>query len=267
MSKRLIVIKLGGSVITDKEKSQPTLRTAVIKDLARQIKTIYKSGKIKLILVHGAGSFGHPIAKKHELHKGMITIKQKLGFCLTDHKMLELNSIIMANLLKQAVPAVSIPPRAFIIQSESFLQKFDYSLTDRYLRHNQIPVLFGDVVLDDKWGCSIISGDTIVTYLAQKLRASKVIFLSDVDGIYDADPKKNPQAKLISKINNKNFKEILRGFTANNPDDVTGEMQGKVMAIRSNLKGILVIIANGLKPGNLLSASVQGKVGTKLQFD
>lgn len=267
MIKPLIIIKLGGSVITDKNKTVPTLRTAAIKELSKEIRDLYKSGFYQIILVHGAGSFGHPLAKKYSLHLGMETEKQKYGFCLTDQKMLELNSSIMNYLLQFHVPAVSLSPRSFIQQSAGKLKDFNYQLIQSYLKQSHMPVLFGDVVLDDKWGCSIISGDTIIPYLAQKLKASQVIFLSDVDGIFDSDPKKNPKAKLISEVNNTNFKQVFKGLSLSGRDDVTGEMQGKIMNIKENLSGIGVSIVNGLKTGTLLKALNQQQVGTRIYLD
>ncbi|MBU3957417.1 isopentenyl phosphate kinase family protein [Patescibacteria group bacterium] len=266
MKQQLLLIKLGGSIITDKNKSLPTLKTSIIKRISQQLKNIYQSGKYQIILIHGAGSYGHPLAKKYNLHLGMKTREQKCGFCLTDHSMLRLNSIIMDYLLQASIPAVSLPPRSFITQSGGKLQDFNYHLIKSYLAQNQIPVLFGDVVLDNKWGCSIISGDTIVSYLAKNLKADLVIFLSDVDGIFDSDPKKNPKAKLIPEVTDKNLKQVLQGLTTNNQNDVTGEMQGKIMAIKNNLAHIPVYIINGLKAENLAKTVEQVQVGTKLLF-
>lgn len=266
MKQKLLIIKLGGSIITNKNKPLPTLRIPIIKQISRRLKNIYQSGKYQIILIHGAGSYGHPLAKKYGLHLGMKTREQKYGFCLTDQSMFKLNSIIMDHLLQACIPAVSLPPRSFIKQSVGKLKDFDYQLIKLYLAQNQIPVLFGDVVLDDKWGCSIISGDTLVSYLAKNLKADQVIFLSDVDGIFDSDPKKNPKAKLIPEVTDKNLKQILQGLTANNQNDVTGEMQGKILTIKENLTHIPIYIINGLKAANLVKAVEQDRVGTKLLF-
>lgn len=266
MKNNLIIIKFGGSVITDKNKSKPTLRTSVIKELSKQIQYLYQSKKYQIILVHGAGSFGHPLAKKYGLHLGMETEEQKYGFCLTDQKMIELNSSIMDYLLQSHIPAVSLSPRSFIKQSSGKFKNFNYQLIQGYLKQNQIPVLFGDVVLDNEWGCSIISGDTIIPYLARKLKANQVIFLSDVDGIYNCDPKQNPNAKLITEVNNKNFQQVLNGLSSSGRDDVTGEMQGKILNIKEMLSGIDVFIINGLKKDRLLKVLREKKIGTRLRL-
>jgi len=247
MKKRLLIIKFGGSVITDKNQIKPMLKLSVIRNLAKEIGNLYHSKKSQIILVHGAGSFGHPLAKKYNLQKGMKTEEQRYGFCLTDQKMIELNSFIMQELLNFKIPVVSLPPRSFVKQAKGKFLGFNHQIVKSMLKQNIMPVLFGDAVLDDSYGCSILSGDTIITYLA-------------------SDPKKNPHAKLIPEVTNKNLKQVLQGLTINNRNDVTGEMKGKIMAIKKTLPHIPASIISGLKPQNLVKAVEQHQIGTKLLF-
>ena len=153
-------------------------------------------------------------------------------------------------------------------QSASNFTGFDVKIIKEYLANKQLPVLFGDIVTDNQWGCSILSGDTVITYLAQKLSAEKVIFLSDVDGLFAQDPKTNPKAELIPTINDENIHNVLSSLKVRESKrlDVTGEMYGKVMSIRKNLRGIEVIIANGLKKYSLSKALVKNGRQTRLYF-
>lgn len=263
MKTKLIIIKLGGSVVTKKDSKIPQVRNSVITRIAHEIKQLSQE-KYQFILVHGAGSFGHPIVKKYNLHLGMKTDEQKLAFSQTQQNMLKLNSIIMKHLLEANISATSFPPHNFVVQSAGKLNYLELGMIKKYLVNNQIPILFGDMVLDDKWGCSVLSGDTIVSYLAKKLKADQVIFLSDVDGISDSDPKKNPQAKLIPQITNKNLKQVLKGLTPTERVDVTGEMQGKILAIKRDLSKIPVYVINGLKDDTLSKAVRQNDIGTRL---
>lgn len=266
MRKKLLIIKLGGSIITEKNSSIPKIRTETIKNLSKEIKQILDSKKYQIILIHGAGSFGHPLAKKYNLHLGMKTDEQKYGFCLTDQKMMELNSLITKDLLNHAIPAISLSPRSFIQQSAGKLLNFSTQLIENYLKKNFVPVLFGDAILDDKLGCSILSGDIIISHLAQKLHADKVIFLSDIDGVFDSNPKINPQANLIKKISNENIIQILDSLTVHNLSDVTGEMKGKILSIKENFKDIPTYIINGLKKDQMTRCLTEQQVGTKLSF-
>lgn len=264
MKPQLLIIKLGGSVVTYKDSSIPKARNKVIRSLAQEIYHLGEQKKYQFILVHGAGSFGHPIVKKYNLHLGMQTDEQKLAFSQIQQNMLKLNYIIMKYLLEANISATSFPPHNFVIQSAGKLNYLELGMIKRYLDNSQIPVLFGDMVLDDKLGCSVLSGDTIVTYLSKKLKADQVIFLSDVDGIFDADPKENLHAKLVPEITNKNLKQVLKGLTPTKRADVTGEMQGKILAIKKDLSKIPVYVINGLKNDTLSQAVRQSDIGTKL---
>lgn len=270
VERELVLVKLGGSVVTYKESSIPRPRRNVIKHLAQEVKKVLEKGKYSLILVHGAGSFGHPLAKKYKLHKGMKTKEQKIGLGLTTQNMLRLNSLIMKELLEAGVPTVGIPPHALAKQSAGKLKSFEYGIVEQFLDQGFVPVLFGDVVLDDQWGCSILSGDVIVPFLARKLGAKKAIFLSDVDGIFDSDPKRFPNARRIPEINAGNLKQVLESFHSQEGSgraDVTGEMQGKILAIRENLSGVTVYIVSGLRKGNLTRVLEGNSIGTVLRFN
>ena len=266
MKQKLLVIKLGGAVVTYKDSPTPKARSETIRSLSKEIKQLSKAG-YKIILVHGAGSFAHSMVKKHHLNLGMKYKRQKYIFGKVIQRMLKLNGIIMGNLQKNGVSAVSLPPHTFITQTAGNLDQFDVSLIRQYLKKKLIPVLFGDMVLDDKWGCSVISGDAVACFLAKKLKADQVIFLSDVDGIYTADPNKNSKARLIPEVNNSNINQVLKGLSPTERDDVTGEMQGKILAIKKDLKSVPTIVADGLKENILIKIAHNEQIGTKLLLD
>lgn len=271
-TKQLIIIKIGGSVITFKDSPHPKARINAIKRLTREIaRSLKKIPLINLILVHGAGSYGHPIVKKYKLVQGMRNDKQKLGFSLTTQNMLRLNSLLVDSLINVEVPAVSIPPHSIAEQSNKKLVKLETGLIKKYLENGQVPVLFGDIVLDIKQGCSVLSGDVIVPYLAKKLAANKVIYLTDVDGVFDTDPDFSQKAHLIKEISDKNINKFLlmqSSIKKTKRIDVTGEMQGKLLAIKQYLPKVNIYIANGLKTG-VLENLMLGKItrSTKLYFN
>lgn len=254
----LIIIKLGGSVITYKDSHVPKPRIKIIERLAKEILSLHKKG-YKIILVHGGGSFGHNLAKKYNLNKGLKSTKSLIGLTETVQSMSKLNSIVMNLLIRAGLPAVSLTPHSFITQTGGKFEDFDTKTLENILDHGFIPVLYGDGVIDKKLGCSIISGDTITTYLGKKLNAKKVIFLSEVDGILN-------DTKIIPEVNNTNLKEVLKAIKRKNHEDVTGEMRGKLLSIKENLAGKDVSIINGLIDGNLTRELLVKCVGTSLFF-
>lgn len=266
MEKPLIIIKFGGSVITEKDIHLPKVRINILKQLVTEIKKIIDLNKYRLIIVHGAGSFGHPLATKYRLQNGINTPEQVIGFSLTAIKVQELNSLVLSFLSKMGVPVIGMSPHAFVKQSNKQLIALNHTLVSDFINKGFIPVLYGDMVLDNATGGSIISGDVIVSYLAKKLKARQVIFLSDVDGICDSDPKLNPKAKLIPEVNNNNLRKVLNGTAVSNKNDTTGQMSGKILNIKQHLSGVLVYIVNGLKKGSLTKAIDKDQIGTKLHF-
>lgn len=243
--KQLLILKMGGSVITKKNQISPTIDFKNIKKLADQISQIYKSKKYNIILVHGAGSFAHPLVKKTKIDQGVKTFNQQIALAKTCAQMITLNHEIISSLIAVNVPAVGFSPHTFLQQKDKKIAKFHLEELEKFLQQGYVPVLYGDMVLDVKLNASVVSGDGLVAYLAKSLKAKKVMFLTDVDGIFDKNPKLNKDAKLIKQINDKNFTEIFNNLTIYNNNDVTGEIRGKLETIKNELKNIEVEILNG----------------------
>ena len=105
--------------------------------------------------------------------------------------------------------------------------------------------------------------DTLAAIVAQSVTADRLILLSDIDGLYTADPHTNPDAKLI-KIAHKIDEELLSlaGTSAGNQG--TGGMITKLQAAKICLDcGCEMIIANGSRPENLYDIMDGMEIGTK----
>ncbi len=277
----VIVVKLGGSAITDKKSPVPKLRAGTLRRLAAEIAEFLKSSRQagrKVIIVHGAGSFGHPLAKKYRLSEGAvegIADVQKKGFALTQASVRLLNVRVMAALQDAGVNAVSVPPGTILKCKGGKIGKFDAKKFSDYLGAGFVPVTFGDAILDEKKRFCICSGDLLAEELARKFKPEKVVFVADVDGIFDRDPR-DSDAKLLKEIKCGEMQgSILPEFGARgpgfgarpesripNPDsrileciDVTGGMKGKLESVRRiAAHGVPVFVLNGRKPGRLLKA-------------
>ena len=93
---RPIILKLGGSAITDKT-AEATPKTEIINQLSEEIK---RADLDNLIVVHGGGSFGHPTAAKYNLKDGYNEDPtKKFGFAETHHMMTVLNGLVMDSLI------------------------------------------------------------------------------------------------------------------------------------------------------------------------
>ena len=245
------ILKLGGSVITRKERPLTPNKRA-IRRLAREISRAKVEG---LIIVHGGGSFGHPVAKEYEIAEGFKDKSQLIGFSKTSQAMTMLNEMIVEALLNEGIPAVAVRPSSFIVTKHSRIEKADWNVVAKLLELGFVPVLYGDAVLDSAVGFTILSGDQLVAELAIEFNAERVIIAVDVDGIYTADPKVDGSAKLMKSISLEQLKEVEDKIGESKLIDVTGGMLGKINELtRAVMHGIPVLIVNGLKPNKIYKA-------------
>lgn len=235
----MIIIKLGGSVITDKSRKD-TFRSDVCQRLISEIIEAEK----KVIVVHGAGSFGHILAKQYELQEGYKNQAQLKGVAEVQRDVKDLSLRVLNAFLSQGVHAVSLAPSAFLINNNRVIKQMDSGIIKRYLDVDITPITFGDVVVDESLVFSIVSGDQLVLNLAKIFRPDLVIFVTDVDGLYTGDPGSDPNARFLPLVDRKMLKNIRH--TPGKVDDVTGGILGKskiMLEIAAN--GMDTIILNG----------------------
>lgn len=251
MNNMTTVLKLGGSVITNKEKSlTPNLHA--IERLANEISRAKVSS---LILVHGGGSFGHPVAERHGIAGGFVDSSQILGFAETHLAMTLLNSWVMQALISRNIPAVEVHPSSFVVTKADRIHNMELKPLKKMLKMGFVPVLYGDAVLDSKKGFTILSGDQLVSSLAIKLGASRIIMGADVDGLYTADPKTNSSAQLIDHVTLEELKSLKHKIEGSKATDVTGGMLGKMREVTFAIEhNIETVIVNATKSGRVYKA-------------
>jgi isopentenyl phosphate kinase len=129
------------------------------------------------------------------------------------------------------------------------------------------PVLYGDAVFDEKLGFTVLSGDQLVAYLAVKLGAEKIVIGVDTDGLYEADPKVDANAKPYLKLNLEQLKKVQAKIGNAQTTDVTGGMAGKIAELIPAVeKGIPVQIINATRNLRVLRALTDQRIeGTMIQ--
>jgi isopentenyl phosphate kinase len=257
------ILKIGGSVITDKSEELKA-KTEVIDRLATEIK---RADVNNLVLVHGGGSFGHPLAQRYAIKDGLKESSQKMGFSETHHVMTVLNGLFMDSLVWHAVPAISIAPSSVIMTRKGRIQSFEETPVRRMLEMGFLPVLYGDAVLDTDLGFTILSGDQLVSTLATKFGAGRLVIGVDVDGLYEADPKMEKTARMLEHLTSGELKKLQGKIGNSKAVDVTGGMLGKIVELLPAIdRGIRTIIVNAAEPDNVYKALVGEKVkGTLIE--
>lgn len=251
MKNELVILKLGGSVITIKNKAFTPNHEAI----NRLAKEISDSKISSLIIIHGGGSYGHPLAAEYKITEGFRENRQLIGFSKTCNAMQSLNILVIEALINYGLPAISIAPSSCIMTKRGRIERFNIEALTHSLKLGFVPVLYGDAVFDYENGFSILSGDQLASNLAIMFNAKRVIMGVDVDGLYTADPKIDPSAKLIEHISLSELKKLTDKVESSETMDVTGGMMGKIFEMASlAASGIEVIIINALKPGNIYKA-------------
>jgi isopentenyl phosphate kinase len=259
-----IILKLGGSAITDKTM-EATPKTEIINRLAEEIK---RADLDNLIVVHGGGSFGHPTAAKYGIKGGYKDDPtQKFGFAETHHMMTVLNGLVMDAMIWHEIPAVSIAPSSCFITENCRIQHFDETVLEFMAKMVFTPVMYGDAVLDNKLGFTVLSGDQLVAYLAIKYKAAKIVVGVDTDGLFDSDPKTNPNAKPYKKLTLEELKELLPKLSKTASIDVTGGMAGKIAELIPAIEaGVHVTVTGATKGLSIYRALTdQSVLGTEIE--
>ncbi|KAL1317654.1 hypothetical protein HN51_069591 [Arachis hypogaea] len=153
------------------------------------------------IVVHGAGSFGHFQASKSGVHKGQLNKPiVKGGFVATRISVTTLNLAIVRALAREGIPSIGMSPFSCgWFTKEKHISSGDLSSVAKAIESGFTPVLHGDAVFDDIQGCSILSGDVIISHLAAYSKPKYVVFMTDVYGVYDRPPTE-PDAMLLKEI-------------------------------------------------------------------
>jgi len=238
MGHNLILIKLGGSVITFKEKPLAANFEAI-----KNISYTLASVKTPIILIHGGGSFGHYWSVKYNMHSKPDQYDSH-GISIVHESMITLNQIIVNSMIKVGMNPYTIIPSMFIYDHKPITKKIKELKS--IVESSVIPITFGDVVYMKNKMYSILSGDALMLLLSKILRPSKVIFTINVDGIYK-DMKNREILKELKNNNSVRFSKVI--------EDVTGGMRRKVSeALKISDIGIDVMMVNGLKPERIINA-------------
>jgi len=242
------VIKLGGAALTDKTRIY-TPRFKTLHSAARQLTAIKKRWSV--ILVHGAGSYGHIPVKTFGLSKGYHDQTQLRGLGETKFRLLEWEFTIDEVFLQHKVPIVPFVTSCYTVARRGRILSCDIDPIKTWIKLGCVPSTGGDIVSDVSAGFSIVSGDQLAAYLAIALKARMLIFATDVDGIFDADPKTKQSAHLIKEIPVSSIRRISTDM-GRTITDVTGGMKNKLEeAAAAAFNGIPVFFVNLLKDNRM----------------
>ena len=214
----LTVLKLGGSVITDKD-SPETVDDASLDGVLDAVAAAVDTDTERLVVVHGGGSFGHVHAAEH----GVSTTDgsdEAAAVAAIHGAMKRLNAEVVDRLQARDVAAVPVHPLSVAARDEEGALALPAGATAGLLDEGFVPVLHGDVIAHAGEGVTVLSGDEIVTSLADSLGADRVGLCSTVPGVLDEND------AVIAEI--RSFDDVASVLGDSASTDVSGGMAAKV---------------------------------------
>ena len=254
----LTILKLGGSVITDKDTPETVDEAALDRvvdavaegigsasaatstsaagagsatgaESATEADSTPGAGSDRatpepagLVVVHGGGSFGHV----HAADYGVSTTdgSHDPAAVTTIHgAMQRLNERVVERLQAAGVPAVPVHPLSAASRQADGALSLPSTAVSGLLAEGFVPVLHGDVIAHAGEGVTVLSGDEVITSLADSLDASRVGLCSTVPGVLDAN------GRVIEEI--RSFESVAAVLGDSESTDVSGGMAGKVRAL------------------------------------
>jgi glutamate 5-kinase len=249
-----IVVKVGTSILTKKDGN---VDINYIRKLAKQLAKLRRQGKEIILVSSGAIGCG-----RRELGiKGKIRdIKLRQATASVGQSLLMHEYHIAFRKYSQKVGQILITYQSFFDRKTYLNLK---SSIDRLLSLGAIPVINeNDPLATDEIGTTFGDNDRLCALVASKVDAELLIMLSDIDGLYTEDPRKNKKAKIVRTVN-KITKEIESYASQTTTLVSRGGMKTKIDAAKIALDaGCSMIIANG-REKKIIDKVIEGKeVGT-----
>jgi isopentenyl phosphate kinase len=244
---RPALVKLGGSLLTEKSGEAAFRRPA-----ARRLLSEVAKANLPTVLLHGAGSFGHPQAARHRLGAtkakpdGVSEVLAAVG---------ALHAQVVSLAQDAGLRPLSFPLHTTVHVEGDELADLPCDAIAKAVEEGYTPVLHGTLVRDPALAWRVVSADELMQELAAELTPRLAVFATDVDGVYAGDPAA-PGARLLAKVDG--TVQVAASATAGAGADVTGRMAGKLERARAVARSCPTMILNGEVKGRLLDA-LKGK--------
>jgi len=241
----MLLIKLGGSVITHKDKPfSPNLKN--LYDIARVLSDYWRENPArKIFIVHGGGSFAHVVASQYTRYYPL-TSENRRGISLISWSARKLNDRVVESLVDYDLPVFPLQTSSIFAAGKRG-PKLNASIVKTIVGNGWIPVLYGDIILCEG-EAQIVSGEKILEILCREFDVEKIIVCTNANGVLrDVN---NPTMGIVDSINPKNIRSIMKKLGASSGIDVTGGMKEKVKILYriAVVMGIKSQIINGTSP-------------------
>ncbi|MBN2239419.1 MAG: glutamate 5-kinase [Dehalococcoidales bacterium] len=250
-----IIIKLGTSLLTGGTRQ---LDNEIMSGLVSQMAELHRQGREILVVSSGAIAAGRQKLGAVKEHRG-IPFKQVLASVgqghlihIYDHLFSDYNITVAQALLTKRV----LNNRAGYLNTRNTLLALLEMKIICIINENDVVAI--DEIREAKFG----DNDNLSALVANLVDADLLLLLSDISGLYTADPHHDPDASLISeveKIDSKIEKLVKRTKSELGTGGMITKIEAAKLAVSS---GVNVVIADGMEPNVILRAAEGENVGT-----
>ncbi len=244
----LTFLKLGGSLITDKANSETVRPDRVARAVQEIAAALKERPDLALLIGHGSGSFGHIAAKQYRTQDGVSGAEAWRGFARVATVAARLNQIILDSLDDGGVPVFRIQPSASSLCAAGQLVEMATRPIETALSAGLVPLIYGDVSVDEHQGGTINSTEAIFAYLAPILKPRRILLAGDYDGVLDSE------GRIIRRISPATLPEVSQLLGGSVWTDVTGGMASKVrtmLELCQRVPDLSIHIFSGETPGQI----------------
>jgi len=222
---KLIFLKLGGSLITDKSRERQ-VRVEKIEQIACEIEEATTiNPDLRVLVGHGSGSFGHISASLYNTRFGVREKNEWNGFAQVWYDARTLNQYLVEIFHKHDLNSIAFPASASCLCKNHEVLHWQIDPIKYALDNAIIPLINGDVVFDKILGGTILSTEEQFVYLARIFKPERVLIAGKEEGVW-AD---YPQCKkMIPEINSDWINNNISLLAGSSAVDVTGGMRSKV---------------------------------------
>jgi isopentenyl phosphate kinase len=220
-TKQVILLKLGGSLITDKNESE-SVRVGVLERALRVIAKCRESLNARLIIAHGSGSFGHATAIREGFAKHAPASQARMLQAARIHEsVLRLHQQVLLCGTSLGLPLWSLMPSSFVVDgAANGLESNAKRALLPLLSNDAIPLVCGDVVSHDHDGAAICSTEPLLLHLWKDVLRpagylARAIWAGVTDGLLDQ------RGNTIAQVDSV---DALKWAGPSNAPDVTGGM-------------------------------------------
>ncbi len=252
-NKKRIVIKIGTSTLTHKTGN---VNIRLVEKLVKTIADIKNSGKEIIIVTSGAVGLG--MAKLGLPARPKDTTSKQACASVGQTELMNLYERFFAD---YNITVAQVLLTKFVLRDEQ--KSHVENALERIIEFGVIPIVNeNDVVAIDELELEVGENDSLSAMVATLVKADLLVILSDIDGLYDSDPRSNPDARLIDRVSEITPEvEAVAGGAGSSLG--TGGMATKIRAAKiATNHGIDMMILNGDKPDNLYKLFDGERIGT-----